>query len=134
MTHAHLSIYIDLVACSIFILPTLSVYIDVDRERCSIRNNCNVKWNSLLWITWVVLIHSDSCPAIISPVSELKNVLITAILQERVTSFDVTLPSNPISPTLVNFTQHWWAVYANLEVSPRQQLVLSNSHWTTSTD
>lgn len=50
----------------------------------------------------------DSCSSIISPVLELKNVLITAILKERVTSFDVILPSNPISPTLVNLTQQSW--------------------------
>lgn len=37
--------------------------------------------------------------------SDLKNVLITAILKERMTSFDVILPSNPISLTLVNLTQ-----------------------------
>lgn len=56
----------------------------------------------------MVVIRSDSCSTTISPVFERKNVLITAILKERVTSFDVILPSNPISPTLVNLTQQSW--------------------------
>ena len=41
------------------------------------------------------------------PVSRSKNVLITAILTERVTSFDVTLASRPISRPHVSLAQRW---------------------------
>lgn len=67
-----------------------------------------MKWNLPVCVTGVVVMRSASCSTIIYPVSELKNVLITAILKEKVTSFDVILPSNPISPTLANPTQQWW--------------------------
>ena len=56
----------------------------------------------------MVVICSDPCSSIISSVSKLKNVLITAIFKAWVTSFDVILPSNPIIPTLVNLTQQSW--------------------------
>lgn len=59
-------------------------------------------------VTLMVVICSDPCSSIISSVSKLKNVLITAIFKAWVTSFDVILPSNPIIPTLVNLTQQSW--------------------------
>lgn len=74
--------------------------------------------------------RSDSCSSIISPVSEWKNVLITAILKELVTSFDVILPSNPISPTLVNLTQQLWLLAWKLDPATSQihhMALLSNT-------